>query len=204
MKKGINIGIAILLVITISAAIKNMFAGPAIGYQAVAHDAFTIIMGVLIVYYNFFGYKKPHGNLMRYICFLFGCSLILRGIFSEELSVSLIANAIAGIIVVYMSGRLDKNVKNKTLVIVVFIFILVSAIMRVFKIDISLGITPVAAASVPADAVAETAKEPPAFSMLLLSLGSLGVLFQWIALSLAYISRYKEHKEAGLLDKAEN
>ena len=138
------------------------------------------IFCVLVLYYAFVGYKKPHGNLLRYLYFIFGLIAIFTEI-SNSLDREVLLNEIAiysavlsGSIIIYISGRLDKFEKNKILLI------LSGALLLLNRVLFSIALP----------------KMP-----LLVTASRYTKLILFIALALAYTSRYKEHKEAGLEDK---
>jgi len=203
LKKAINIIIALLLVITMAIEVTNLSTIDVIPYAIMIYSVLGILMAVLILYYNFLGYKKPHGNMLRYGFLLFGSFLIIRIAADNTFSVGTLIITVAGIMSVYMSGRLNKIEKNKYLVVVVLILLVVHIIIKEIHIGPVLFSENIVADALTAAPEMVGAK-PDGITGVCLILRSLGIVFQWIALSLAYISRYKAHKEAGLLDKAES
>ena len=144
---------------------------------------------LLVLYYAFVGYQKPHGNLLRYLILCFGVLLILTTAVSalapqmepslpapdvaNEVKASpttmIINSLIIGLCILlsgYIAGRLNKIRENRIL----FALTLVLLIIRVF---VSAGNQSV-----------------------MLSDFNEVILFFDIACS--YFVRYQQHKEAGL------
>jgi len=137
-----------------------------------------VIMYLLIAAYTFIGYKKPHGNMLKYLYLLYACSLLAslasNVIYGTVLYALLTATVI--LIVGYIAGRLDRIGQNRILMLVVLVielYIYGVAVM-VFK--------------------------PSLFG----ALGVVSPLIMWIDLCVAYLTRYKLHKLAGLVDEPKN
>jgi len=85
-----------------------------------------IVMYLLICFYAFVGYKKPHGNLLRYLMFAFGLMLISRiyvcSFFLHELT-CLIFYGVSIALIAYISGRLNKIEKNRFLAVLVLLLL---------------------------------------------------------------------------------
>ena len=136
---------------------------------------------LLLMYYAVTGYKKPHGNLLKYLFLLFTlcCLGSILSIDVEQSMYDIAYNYIRGIVVVmtaYVSGRLDRFKQNVILMSIIGVLMLASSITQILA-DAELGG------------------------------GFLGLFWcftfflLWVDLMFAYILRYKEHKEAGLADK---
>lgn len=139
-------------------------------------SAITSIEHLAVVYYVLYGYRKPHGNLLRYTMLLFaitlGTALVLYG---KEYSMLNFALPVAEILLIpYIAGRLNKVEQNKVLVPFVLILFIIDAISFCFTF------------------------ESQSFIYYYLTFGQ---AIEWFAISAAYFVRYKEHKEAGLTDK---
>jgi len=137
--------------------------------------AFVSIEHLAVIYYVLIGYRKPHGNLLRYVMLLFaltiGIDLVIYGKGYPMLNFALPVAEI--LLIPYIAGRLNKVEQNK---------ILVSLVMALFIIDaLSFGFT----------------LESKSFILYLVIFGQ---AIEWFAISAAYFVRYKEHKEAGLTD----
>ena len=141
-----------------------------------------IVFLILIVgfgYYALLGYKKPHGNMLRYL-FLFYvaccCYFMLRYVRAYPFFMN--AFGMAKIVVVaYAAGRLDKVNKNKYIFGVLILAEIGFAIYSIctFAGDGRLNFN--------------------TFQ------GSISSLLFTVSATLAYIIRYDLHKEAGLADK---
>jgi len=139
-----------------------------------------IAMYLLICYYAFAGYKKPHGNLLRYVMFIFGLTLIPRvhvcvTVLNEMKCLIVYSVAIA--LISYMSGRLNKIEKNKYISVIILILLCYCGYAQcAAQADVGIPINFMGGVSVFAPAI------------------------MWIALCSAYFTRYLQHKEAGLAD----
>lgn len=138
-----------------------------------------IVMFAIAAIYTVYGYKKPHGNHIRYLLLLnavdLGALLIANRSWQPAY---LIAVSIANIILVsYMAGRLDRYKQNLIISIVILALKIVSIypfISMAIKYDIM------------------------SFAVFFSYIGPVTV---WLAIAASYIIRYKPHKEAGLADK---
>ena len=137
------------------------------------------IQFALAAYYACFGYKKPHGNLMRYLLLFYvatlGAMLVRKANSQGDLSNSI---SIAVIILsAYMAGRLNKYKQN----------VFISLVILVLKL---INIYPTMSSR-----IGQTGFTFISF------FGSIGPVVVWLAIAGAYILRYKDHKEAGLAGK---
>jgi len=142
-----------------------------------ALNAIAILVYILLLYYVFIGYKKPHGNLLRYLLLAFALCIALTVVFLIKLSFDDLSGKttliIAAMMITYMAGRLNKLRQNIVIMIVVAILLAVSLI-GFFK----------------------------AFGFMSFhnTYAVICFVIQWIMLCAAYLVRFKEHKEAGLMD----
>jgi len=129
-----------------------------------------------VIYYVLFGYKKPHGNLLRYLMLAYAVTLgiNLAAFPTSFTQLDLILSIASLMFIPYIAGRLNKIKQNKVLIPVVFALLIVSEM--VYLVDF----------------------ESPSF---LIYVRTFGQAMEWFAISAAYFVRYKEHKEAGLTDK---
>ena len=141
-----------------------------------------IVYLILIVgfgYYALLGYKKPHGNMLRYLFLLYvicSCYFQLRFIQSFPFYV----NAFYMVKIVaftYVAGRLDKVNKNKYIMGVLILAEIAFAIYNIYTYAGAGRLN---------------------FNIFLAGISSLTFTG---AAALAYIIRYDLHKEAGLADK---
>ena len=131
-----------------------------------------------VFYYGIAGYKKPHGNIIRYLllilAFYVASSIIIM---VERWDVSWIvfaASNFAAVCIGYMAGRLNKFKQNIVLAVVVSALLLVKSFWPVHGLD--------------------------AYSLFVLDRTM--PVFMWITVMLIYFFRYHEHKEAGIADDA--
>ena len=134
---------------------------------------------VLLVYYAVAGYKKPHGNLLKYLFLLFTICCLggILAVDAERTIYGTVFNYIRGVVVVmtaYIAGRLDRYKQNVILMSIIGLLMLASSIVQLI---------------------------PDPGTVLLGWFSCFTFFILWVDLMLAYILRYKEHKEAGLADK---
>ena len=156
----------------------------------------TLIIGYLLVlYYAFWGYKTPHGNLLRYLIISYAFLLALgsesrlfAGARSERpvdvtnaegqlrrgarglTAYKGLLTSVALILMSYIAGRLNKYKQNKILIPIVLVILFVrSFVSRTFRIQVAMT--------------------------------DLSYLILWVGIACAYFARNDAHKEAGLLDK---
>ncbi len=133
-------------------------------------DLFSLVLSVLIGYYALWGYKKPHGNLLKFILLAYA-AFVLAGIptiIQARTTWWVILNGIVMGSLCFMSGRLDRIKQNAC------ILAFVTAAMAVaVSVDISGGNA---------------------------TIGIVTGIFVWLDICVAYFLRYKEHREAGLAD----
>ena len=145
------------------------------------------IMFIATLYYVLVGYKKPHGNLLRWTFLLLAFHHI-NGIvnvamqlsnntnYSADLMLIIIGlNGISALLIAYVAGRLDKIKKNYALLIfITFVQIAISVLfINLYGV----------------------------WSNPKYVIWNFSICLLWIDLVVAYIIRYREHKEAGLEDK---
>jgi len=137
-----------------------------------------LIVYILVLYYTFFCYKNPHGNMLKFVMLLFAGSLITRMLveFSLNNTVSLVFLPLSMIFIAYIAGRLDRITENRFYVVIVLILLLyvsftTVSVTRQYDLHFYEYVTMF---------------EP---------------CIAWIALVAGYFARYIEHKLAGLQDK---
>ena len=142
----------------------------------------SIIQLVLIIgfaYYALIGYKKPHGNILKYLMLFYAAFSGFLMVYQESgfpLYFNLIGMAKI-LAIAYVSGRLDRINQNKIILGIIVVF---DAIFDIYLLNLYIKFGLVSFAYV-----------ANCFSSLSFSL----------TLVLAYITRFKLHKEAGLEDK---
>ena len=198
LKKGTKAGlviVAVLCIVMLAFLSINLFrANPPVELSAppenmstapfVMPQSFSLIWDmaflVLLLLYAFVGYKKPHGNMLRGLFFLFAVYLlVLSSIDFMMKSQDYIANglvAFTSLLMAYVSGRLNKIEKNKVLLILAGIMLLVAEILSLVTGPMHMF-----------DIVTIICKSTSVVTL--------------AALGFAYTARYEQHKEAGLEDK---
>lgn len=162
----------ILAIIEIAVALKNIIAP--VNADIKVKAIFSLITLLCAVIYGAFGYKKPHGNLLRYLMLLYAITTACKVSFtSTNNQAAEICNLIAIILVAYMAGRLNKYTINTYLIIVVLTLLLVKAFVGISTGNITFGKV----------------------------IGQFSAFTQFSIIAAAYLSRYHLHKEAGLEDK---
>jgi len=171
----------IILAVIVLAIFLNLVSVSMIPFKqfSIVNLLYTPIVCIehlFVIYYVLFGYKKPHGNTLRYVMLLFTLTLgIELVVFASEMSILDLALSVAKALVIpYIAGRLNKIEQNKILISVVFILFMIDAIYYCVIIN------------------------PQTFFGFY---SMFGEAIEWFAISAAYFVRYKEHKEAGLTDK---
>ena len=135
------------------------------------------VTSVFLLYYAVAGYKKPHGNLLKYLLLLFAicCLSSVITVSAEHNTIDTVFNGIRGIVVLmtgYVAGRLNRFKQNVILMSIVGVLMLASSLICIVYCT-------------------EVLSFLSCFTFFLL----------WVDVMIAYIIRYKEHKEAGLVDK---
>lgn len=167
------LSIAIVLVDRLIATFR--FVG-LVDYKSAIHALFSIVMALTTLWYLTMGYKKPHGSSMKLVFIMFTLYL------AHHSSVDLVYKdylysgyglLLASLIMSYTSGRLNKISKNKSLLLVVLICLIVDVVYHILVGEV--------------------------LSLLrIISLSSPILLF--ISICLSYFNRYEAHIEAGLND----
>lgn len=182
LKKGTKVGLIISAILLAAVLVNNVFSvvktfsiGQIPGGIASIIDA---VMCVIILLYVFFGYKKPHGNMLKFVYFMFAISLALQG------TLEIASNGhyaigdlcvLVALLIAYVAGRLHKIEKNKFTLILVGLLILAKTIV-----------------------VFLTSPIPFVF---LIIFGQITPIIIFATLCFAYAARFEEHKAAGLEDK---
>lgn len=180
-KKSYWIGIiiyAILTVIGFTATIFRVVNNRGTIDGVIVMQMVSLLM---IVYYTFAGYKKPHGNQLKYIIWSFAMQCVFGAIhtWNEYDTLTKLLRVLPALMAVYMSGRLDRLNENKTITTI----ILALKAYTCFK-SIS---------------VSAAAYGKPLGIMWILSVFT-GVII-WMDICSAYFLRYHMHREAGFSEK---
>ena len=131
---------------------------------------------ILILYYALFGYKVPHGNLLKYIMLFFALLLVNEialeaggkypNLASETILLPTTITGICVIIISYISGRLHKFNRN----IYLFALTLILLIARAFLMS----------------------------NYRTIMFSNFSDVIIWLDINCAYALRFKQHKQAGL------
>ncbi len=148
-----------------------------------AGDAFSfaivyivpILIYILLLIYVLMEYKRPHGNLLRVTLLIYAFMLAVWAAAQGENAGCIYVLPCTTVIVAYLSGRLNKIKKNIVWFSIAAAFLIGYGILQTVMVGV------------------ET------YGIMQISY-CFGAFLQWITLALAYFSRYKEHKEAGLMD----
>lgn len=110
-------------------AMKNNFLSGA-SFDLISY----IAISVFLLYYVLYNYKKPHGNLLKYL-FLAFAVCILAGVVSikaERNMLDNIFNYARGLVVIllaYLSGRLDRYKQNIAIIVAILALMLGTSIL---------------------------------------------------------------------------
>ena len=176
-KKNASTGLLVLtlLLTTLGLVLTlvQLLNGTAIVFRAIV----SFIVFALIYFYTLYGYRLPHGNLMRYTMLLFAVllGLMFNSAFMSEFVRGAIIVCVA--LIAFMSGRLHKQQDCKTIILIVFLILLGDGLL-------SLILT-----------------TPEYLDIVGRDFWSIGVAFvpviTWAALSMSYWVRFRDHREAG-------
>jgi len=143
-------------------------------------DLFTVFIfavfdcvSLFVLYYILAGYKKPHGNMLRYLMLAFAFAIILDVSKSEGIPFYAPLRAATVFLIGYIAGRLNKINQNKVLMSIVFALIFAAGCI--------------------------VAKTIPTRSVIINIAYFLDAIL-WLVICSAYLVRCWEHKEAGLTD----
>ena len=130
------------------------------------------INGIIILYYALFAYKKPHGNLLKYVMGIFAINVACFALtsYADNFYISY-CYVLAALLITYICGRLDREEQNLYLFIIVLILFVVGRI---------------------------TASAFEQEQSLFIALSRNSEIVEWIAMSVTYHIRYKTHKQAGI------
>ena len=148
---------------------------PQAGVPGYVRDIFSLALYVLTGFYTIFGYKKPHGNMLKYLFIAFAVALILNvclANIAENAIVMIISvcSCLAALILMYVSGRFHKIENNRVLLVVAGVLLFAAMILPLFT------------------------------SSFIISgfFNSCTAPIMLLALGFAYTARFEEHKAAGL------
>ena len=179
-KKELSLGSKIALIICSVLVLANLVVEiiEMINGTSIVMSIVGLLLMVAALYYAYFGYKKPHGNLLRNVFFIYPLLYAAFLIFTPQTPEKYITAIILleVVLIAFMAGRLNKFKQNIAIIAIVGICSLVYGICY-------LGNTTQDAA------------------LIIRLFHAFSSFIGWATLSVAYISRYEAHTEAGLADK---
>lgn len=136
-----------------------------------------------VFYYGIAGYKKPHGNMVRYLLLILAlyiaASIIIMVSRFEDVSLIIFASSnFAAVLIGYMAGRLSKVKKNIVVAIIISVLLLLKSFWPVAGGELNMYSIFVLDRTMP--------------------------IFMWITVAFIYFFRFSEHKQAGIAEDAEN
>lgn len=144
-----------------------------------------ILVGIyyaFVFYYGISGYKKPHGNMIRYLLLILAfyiASTIIVMVERWDIPwVMFAASNFAAVLIAYMAGRLNKMKKNIVIAVIISVLLLVKSFWPVSGMSLN------------------------GYSLFVLD--TTMPIFMWITVALIYFFRYYEHREAGIEEDLEN
>lgn len=148
---------------------------PQAGVPGYVKDIISLVIYILTGFYALFGYKKPHGNMLKYLFIAFAVSQILNVCLSNNAENAIdvilsVCSCLAALILMYVSGRFHKIEKNRVLLIVAGILLFAAMILPLFTNSFIIN---------------------GCFN-------SCTAPIMLLALGFAYTARFEEHKAAGL------
>lgn len=176
LKTGHAIALFAIMILNIVWIVCNfiLFSG-----HLTIHFWLSIFMYLAAAFYASYGYKKPHGNHMRYLClFQAVCVAFMLVSFGKYQPTYVNVNYLVIIILVtYMGGRLDHYKQN---LIICAIVLVCECISVYYLFDMLKSVNMLTTIN---------------------AIACIGPVTVWLAVAAAYITRYKIHKEAGFADK---
>lgn len=151
------------------------FAGNMTSY----HILLPLFMLVVAMFYACHGYKKAHGNQMKYLFLTYAVFIAITVVLDGPRQTTLINSAYLAVIILiaYMSGRLGHYKQNVIISAIVFAIICITTFYSLYLFSKARELS------------------------LLAAITWFGPTTIWLAIVGAYLTRYKLHKEAGFDDK---
>ena len=129
-----------------------------------------------VLYYGIYGYKKPHGNMVRYLLLILAVYIaysitIMVGRWDISWIVFTASN-LAAVFIGYIAGRLNKYKKNAVWAVIITALLLVKSFWPIETTGLNFYVFFVLDRTLP--------------------------LFMWATVMFIYFFRYSEHKSAGV------
>ena len=165
--------VSILMALSVIGLISSMYVFINRMEQYGLMDLPIIIVYIIALVYGLFLYKKPHGNMLKYsflaFSLLYAFHVALKhGFDNFDDNNMLYIELLIIVLSSFMSGRLDKYEKNRTLMINILAMFIV---LFVYSLTVSTD--------------------------LLSIISNINYIVLWLTICFAYSFRFKEHKEAG-------
>ena len=180
LKTGQAIVLFIILILNVLWIICSTWTRIVIFGSLPLNQIVNIVMFAVTAYYVCYSYKKPHGNLMKYLilcCAALEALQYINTSFTYPTYIIYIFYAIT-ILKAYMAGRLDHYKQN----------IIISAVVLICECLIFYSLV-------------DICMDMGAHISFVIFMGLIGPIAQWLTIAAGYLIRFKPHKEAGLADK---
>ena len=182
LKKGTKIGLIVSAVLLLAVLVNDVFAISQAFASGVNDAAIMLItdsvMSLLVLLYAFWGYKKPHGNMLKITFLVYAVYTAFQGMIEISTRSGYVISALViltGLILAYIAGRLNRIEQNVWFLALVGLFLLVRTVIHCVMFPVVFGFTDL--------------------------FGRLTPIITFAALGFAYVARFEEHKAAGLADK---
>ncbi len=176
-KTSKNILLAIMGVLILAEIVLNVYC--CITGRKIVYNLINLIALVVVAFYGFELYKKPHGNMLKIAMLVSALAIVVSVIESiyewPDQFIEIFLPIFAACLLFYVAGRLNRIEQNKYLLPLVAIILLACCVMD----WVSFISDPVA-------------------TIVYFKVTNHFVIT--LTLMIAYFVRFKEHKEAGLMD----
>lgn len=149
----------------------------------------TLVVYAATIFYAFYAYKKPHGDLLRIAFIAFATALALLICRPDEFQPFIKYIFCAPIVLTaFTAGRLNRLEENKTYIIVIEAVLVAAAVLSLFTV------APDAVAGAEGMSTIEPAQMAAGWYTKFLAFNP---AIQFGTLALSYTVRFNEHKKAG-------
>lgn len=136
-----------------------------------------------VFYYGIYGYKKPHGNMVRYLLLILAVyiaySITIMVVRWDISWIIFTASNLSAVFIGYIAGRLNKFKKNAVWAVIITVLLLIKSFWPIETTGLNFYVLFVLDRTLP--------------------------LFMWATVMFIYFFRYSEHKTAGIsYDAQEN
>ena len=174
-------GIAVFLVMLLVVVGTVNAVSDIIQHGVTWRRCLRLVIYVFLCWYAGIGYKKPHGNLLKYLFLAFDCFVLATvthileynsADMPAQVAIRVLLYCVVAVLVPYMAGRLNRIKENKIIGAIALICLLATAVLNMIFSQSSGNF----------------------FS-------SMNTTILGLAVFASYLIRYKQHKEAGLIDE---